>query len=115
MINFDELSMGLSAVTIILGLLSVIIVGSQTHEDARSVAIWSLVVLIPMLLVSGSRLAISGRHFDFRGGSGMVVLFSGLIAAIGLGYRIAIMRYRASQALLKGKKVEPGLWDDEFF
>ena len=43
----------------------------------------------------------------------MVVLCSGMIAAIGLGYRIATLRHRAPEITLKSKKAEPGLSDDE--
>ena len=49
---FDHLSMCLTVASLILGPLTVIIVGSQTREDARSVATWTLPVVVPMLFVS---------------------------------------------------------------
>ena len=107
--SFDDLSMCLTVASLILGPLTVIIVGSQTREDARSVATWTLPVLVPILLVSCARLAIPERPGGLSGALGMVVLCSGMIAALGLGYRIATLRRRAPKITSKGKKVEPGL------
>ncbi len=110
---FDHLSMCLAVVSFILGPLTTIIVGLQSRDDARSVATWTLSVLVPMLLVSCASVAIRGRAGGFDGGPGMVVLCSALIAAVGVGYRIATLRHTPSQVASKGKKVESASWDDE--
>jgi hypothetical protein len=110
---FDHLSMSLMVASLILGLLTIIIVGSQTPEDARSVVTWTLSVLVPMLLVSCASLALPGRRVGSNGGPGMVTICSALIVAVGLGYRTATARHATSQATSKGKKIEPGLSDDE--
>jgi len=98
---------------LILALMTVIIVGSQTREDARAVATWTLSVLAPMLLVSSASIALPRRSGGLDGGPGMVAICSALIVAVGLGYRIATSRHTISQATSKDKKVEPGLSDDE--
>lgn len=110
---FDDLSMSLAVASFILGPLTIIIVGSQTRQDARSVVIWTLSLLVPMLLVSCTSVALPGRSGGFDGGPGMVTLCSALIASVGLGYRIAALRHATSRVISKGKKVEPGSRDDE--
>jgi hypothetical protein len=110
---FDDLSVSLMVASLILGLLTIIIVGSQTREDARSVATWTLGVLVPMLLVSCAWIALAGPPGGTNGGPGMVVILAALIVAVGLGYRIATLRHATSQAASTDKKVEPGFPDDE--
>ena len=110
---FDQLSINLIWASFILAFLTILIVGSQSREDSRSVAIWILRILVLMLLVICARLASSERAGYFNGGLGMVALCSALIAAVGLGYWIATLRQTSSQVCTQGKKVEPGQWDDE--
>jgi hypothetical protein len=43
----------------------------------------------------------------------MVAICSALIAAVGVGYRLATSRLTTSRATSKDKKVEPGSWDDD--
>src|ERR1700756_2335256 len=99
--NVDHLSLSLMGASLILGLLTIIIVGSQTREDARSVAAWTLSVLVPMLLVSCASIALPGRPGGFNGGPGMVAICSALIAAVGVGYRLATWRHTTAQATSK--------------
>jgi hypothetical protein len=110
---FDDLSVSLMVASLILGLLTIIIVGSQTREDARSVATWAVGVLVPMLLVSCARIALPGPPGNINGGPGMVAICAALIAAVGLGYRVATLRHETSQAAATDKKVAPGFPDDE--
>jgi hypothetical protein len=109
----DDLSMSLAVASLILGPLTIIIVGSQTREDARSVAIWTLSLLVPMLLLSCASVVLPGQSGGFNGAPGMVMLCSALIAAVGIGCRIAALRHATSRLISKSKKVEPGSRDDE--
>jgi hypothetical protein len=110
---FDQLSIWISVATLILGLLTVIIVGSQTLDDARPIVFWTVVVLSLMLVASCARIAVAGHLDGVSGGIGMVVLCSGLIAAVMLGYRIVTLRHRASELILNSKQTKPPVWDDE--
>lgn len=110
---FDELSVWLAVSSFVLGFLTILIVGSQTREDAGVIAAWSLGILVPMLVVSCARLALADRVGGVYGGPGMVVLSLGVIAAVGIGYRIAVSRQSASPDPSLGKALEPGLRDDE--
>jgi hypothetical protein len=71
---FDHLSMSLAVAALILGPLTFVMVGSQTREDARSVAVWTLSVLLPILLISCAGIALGGRPGGFNGAPGMVAL-----------------------------------------
>lgn len=110
---YDQLFVSLVIVSLMLGPLVVVIVSSQNRQDARSIAFWSLCLLIPMLLVSYVLNATTEGQDDIGGGPGMVLLCGGLIAAIGLGYGIAIFRDRASHITSKDKKVDSASWDEE--
>jgi hypothetical protein len=111
--SFDDLSLSLIVAAFIFGPLTIIMVGSQTPEDARSVATWTLIVLVPMLLASCASFALPGRSDGSNGGSGMVVLCSALIAAVDLGYRIAASRDKRPRGTSKDKKSESLSCDDE--
>ena len=106
---FDELSTSLAVASLVLGFLTVVIVGSQTRDDARSVVRWTICVLVPMLLVSGASFVLPGRVGDFNGAPGMVVLCTVLILAVGRGYRIAAVHDVTS----RDQKLEPRWRDDE--
>jgi hypothetical protein len=106
---FDELSMSLAVASLVLGFLTIVIVGSQTREDARSVVRWSLCVLVPMLLVSGASFVLPGRVGGLNGVPGMVVLCAVLILAVRRGYRVAAPRDMTPT----GKTIEPRARDDE--
>ena len=110
---FDDLSLWLTIASIVLGFLTIIIVGSQTREDAWSIAVWSLAILVPMLLVSCARIALAGGAGAANGGPGMVVLSFGVIAALGVGYRLAASRHSNAPGPSTAKTIDPGLWDDE--
>jgi hypothetical protein len=110
---FDDLSVWLTVASIILGFLTIVIVGSQTREDAWSIVVWSLGVLVPVLLVSCVRLALAVRTGAVNGGPGMVVLSFGGIAALGVGYRLAASRRPNVPSPSTAKPIEPGLSDDE--
>jgi hypothetical protein len=106
---FDEPSMSLAVASLVLGFLTIVIVGSQTREDARSVVRWTLCILVPMLVVSGACFVLPGRVGGFNGAPGMVVLCAVLILAVGRGYRIAAARDMTPT----GKTLEPRVRDDE--
>jgi hypothetical protein len=109
----DQLSVWLSVSALILGLLTVIMVGSQTRGDAWSVSCWTMVVMVPMLLLSCVVIAVSRNHNAGEGATGLVVLCSGIIAAAVLGYRFAVSRDRALEGGLKGKTAKSPIQDDE--
>jgi hypothetical protein len=72
-----------------------------------------LLIVVPMLLVSCLQIAASERVGDISGGLGMVILCSGLIVALGLGYRIASLHDRASARTFHVETEKPPPWEDD--
>jgi hypothetical protein len=111
---FDQFSMNLALVSLIVGFLTVVIVGSQSPEDARTIAIWTLLVLVPMLLVSCACLVSLPGWRRHEGGPGMVVFSILMILSVHLGHRTAKSREFDPHGEAKGNEGKPAPWDDEF-
>ncbi|MHC5539064.1 hypothetical protein ACYOEI_12670 [Singulisphaera rosea] len=97
----------------ILGFLTLLIVGAQSRKDARSIALGTLCILLPMLIITCLRLAVSRNQEGFSGGAGMVIICPGLIMSVGFGYGIAASGDADSQVLVDSKKIDPASLDDE--
>ena len=111
---FDHLSICFIGASLIMAPLTVIIISSQDKSDAKHLAILTLGVLFPLLLASCARFA--ARQADnLAGGLGMIVFWSALILAVGLGYRTAMPRDPATRSGMQGKQFKPSPWDDEYF
>ncbi len=107
---FDDFSITMICGSFILAPVATIIVGSQNLEDAKSIADWSFGILLLLLSVDCLRF-VSGRAEHPSGGLGLVILLFALIAAVGLGYRVASSR--ASRLGGRGNEVKPSPSDDE--
>ncbi len=97
----DDAVINMAVTSVILGLLAVLVVGSQSAADARFVTIWSLFVLVPMLLLSCACIVFSDPSRRNSYYSGKVVLCIVMILSVRLGYQIA-----RSRKIIPNHKIE---------